>query len=168
MRTQAKKQTQKIILIIAAFFTLTSPVWGLEIQQDFYGYSPVINTPVQIPIHQTFVIERQSSFYAGPESRPFPVIYFDLGSAWLPPDVSSKLLMDLRECCAACPLYLTGYTCSLGAESQNQKLSRQRAETVAALLRSNGYKVASTEGKGVLYGSNPEGNRRVEIKLSKN
>lgn len=167
MRTQDKKQTQKIILIIGAFFTLTSPVWGLEIRQDLYSYSPVMNTPVQIQIHQTFVIERQSSFYARPESRPFPVVYFDLGSACLSPDASSKLLIELRECCAACPLYLTGYTCSLGAESQNQKLSRHRAETVAALLRKNGYKVASAEGKGMIYGSNPEGNRRVEIKLTK-
>ena len=171
MMTQAKKQTQKIFLMISAFLMLTSlvcsPVWGLEIRQDLYSYSPVINTPVQIPTHQTFVIERQQSFYALPESRPFPVVYFDLGSAWLSTDASSKLLMDLRECCAACPLYLTGYTCSLGVESQNQKLSRQRAETVASLLRGNGYTVASVEGKGMIYGSNPEGNRRVEIKLTK-
>ncbi|MDP3696203.1 MAG: OmpA family protein [Desulfocapsaceae bacterium] len=95
------------------------------------------------------------------------MVYFDLGSAWLSTDASSELLKDLRECCAACPLYLTGYTCSLGVESQNQKLSRHRAETVAALLRRNGYKVASVEGKGIIYGSNPEGNRRVEIKLTK-
>jgi hypothetical protein len=172
MITQAKKQTQKIILIIGVFFmfssSICSPVWGLEIRQDLHSYSPVINTPVQIPIHQTFVIARQPSFYARPKSRPFPIVYFDLASAWLSPDASSKLLMDLQECCTACPLYLTGYTCSFGAESQNQKLSRHRAETVAALLRRNGYKVASTEGKGVLYGSNPEGNRRVEIKLSNN
>lgn len=171
MMTEAKKQAQKIILIIGAFFMFTSsvcnPVWGLEIRQDLYSYSPVINTPVQIPIHQTFVIERQPSFYARPESRPFPVVYFDLGSTWLSPDASSKLLMGLRECCAACPLYLTGYTCSLGVESQNQKLSRHRAETVAALLRSNGYKVASAEGKGMIYGNNPENNRKVEIKLTK-
>ncbi len=167
MMPQAKKQTQKIILITGAFFMFTSPVWGLEIRQDFYGYTSAINTSVQIPNHQTFVIERQPSFYARPESHPFPVVYFDLGSAWLSPDASSKLLIDLRACCAACPLYLTGYTCSLGVESQNQKLSRHRAETVAALLRKNGYKVASAEGKGMIYGNNPENNRKVEIKLTK-
>jgi hypothetical protein len=171
MMPQTKKQTQKIILIIGAFFMFSSSicslVWGLEIRQDLYSYSPAIITPVQIPIHQTFVIERQPSFYAGPESRPLPVVYFELGSAWLSPDACSKLLMDLRECCAACPLYLTGYTCSLGVESGNQKLSRHRAETVAALLRRNGYKVASAEGKGMIYGSNPESNRMVEIKLTK-
>jgi len=171
MMLQAKNQTQKIILTIGTFFMFTSsiysPVWGLEIRQDLYSYSPVINTPVQIPIYQTFVIARQPSFYARPESRPLPVVYFDLGSAWLSPDASSKLLMDLRECCAACSLYLTGYTCSLGVESQNQKLSRHRAETVAALLRKNGYRVASAEGKGMICGVNPESNRRVEIKLTK-
>jgi hypothetical protein len=157
----------KIITISGIFLMLTTQASGVEIRQDFYCYTSAINTPVQIPIHQTFVIERQPSFYALPESRPFPVVYFDLGSAWLSPDDSNKLLMDLRECRAACPLYLTGYTCSLGVESQNQKLSRHRAETVAALLRRNGYKVASVEGKGMIYGSNPESNRRVEIKLTK-
>jgi len=148
--------------------SIYSLVWGLEIQQDLYSYSPAIVTPVQIPIHQTFVIERQPSFYARPESRPPAACgYFELGSAWLSPDASSKLLMDLREYCAACPLYLTDYTCSLGVESENQKLSRHRAETVAALLRKNGYKLASAEGKGMIYGSNPESKQMVEIKLTK-
>ncbi|MFH2124568.1 MAG: hypothetical protein ABIJ50_13940, partial [Pseudomonadota bacterium] len=124
MMPQAKKQAQKIFLIIGIFFMLTSPVFGFEIRQDLYSYSSVINTPVQIPIHQTFIIARQPSFYARPESRPFPVVYFDLGSAWLSPDASNKLLKDLQECCASCPLYLTGYTCSLGIENQNLKLSR--------------------------------------------
>ena len=167
MMTQAKKQTQKIFLIIGIFFMLTSPVFGLEIRQDLYIYSSAINTPVQIPIHQTFIIDNEPSFYARPESHPFPVAYFDLGSAWLSPYASSKILMDLRECCAACPLYLTGYTCSLGVENQNLKLSRYRAEAVATLLRKNGYKVASVEGEGMIYGSNPEKNRRVEIRLTK-
>ncbi|MBU0665263.1 MAG: hypothetical protein KJ990_12060 [Proteobacteria bacterium] len=157
----------KVILIAWTILMLTSPAWGLEIRQDLYIYSSVINTPVQISIHQTFIIDNQPSFFARPESRPFPVAYFDLGSASLSPYASSKLLMDLRECCAACPLYLTGYTCFLGVENQNLKLSRHRAETVAALLRKNGYKVASVEGKGMIYGNNPENNRRVEIRLTK-
>ena len=148
--------------------SVCSPVWGLEIRQDFYSYPPAINTPVQIPIHQTFIIAWQPSFYPRPESCPFPVVYFDLGSSRLSLDASDKLLMDLRECCAACPLYLTGYTCSIGIESQNLKLSRHRAEAVATMLRRNGYKVASAEGKGMIYGSTPESNRRVEIKLTKN
>ena len=144
-----------------------SPVWGLEIRQDFFSYPPAINTPVQIPSHQTFIIASLPSFYARPESRPFPVVYFDLGSARLSPDAGNKLLTDLRECCAGCPLYLTGYACSIGIESQNLKLSRYRAEAVAAMLRSNGFKVASAEGKGMIDSSSPESNRRVEIKLLK-
>jgi outer membrane protein OmpA-like peptidoglycan-associated protein len=172
MMNQAKKQIQKITLILGVFFMFTSsvsnPVWGLEIRQDFFSYPPAINTPVQIPIHQTFIIASLPSFYARPESRPFPVVYFDLGSAILSPDAGNKLLIDLRDCCAACPLYLTGYTCSIGIENQNLKLSRYRAEAVATMLRRNGYKVASAEGKGMIYGSTPESNRRVEIKLTKN
>ena len=172
MMTQGKKHIQKIILIIALFFMFTSsvcpPVCGLEIRQDFYSYPPVINAPVQIPFHQTFIIAALPSFYTRPESRPFPVVYFDLGSARLSPDAGNKLLMDLRKCCAACPLYLTGYTCSIGSENQNLKLSRYRAEAVATMLRRNGYKVASAKGKGMIYGSTPESNRRVEIKLGEN
>lgn len=171
MMIQDKKQIQKIILIIGVFFIITSsvchPVWGLEIRQDIYSYPPVINTPVQIPFHQTFIIAGQPSFYDRPASRPFPVVYFDLGSARLSPDAGNKLLMDLRQCCTSCPLFLTGYTCSIGSENQNLKLSRYRAEAVATMLRSNGYKVAQAEGKGIIYGSIPESNRRVEIKLTK-
>jgi len=171
MMNPAKKQSQKIILILGVFFMFTSsvwsPVWGLEIRQDFFSYPPAINTPVQIPSHQTFIIASLPSFYAEPESRPFPVVYFDLGSASLSPDAGNKLLMDLRDCCAACPLYLTGYTCSIGIESQNLKLSRCRAEAVATMLGRNGYKVVSAEGKGIIYGSTPESSRRVEIKLTK-
>ena len=170
MMTQGKKQIQKITLIVAAFFMFTSSgcgsVWGLEIRQDFYSYPPAINTPVHIPIHQTFIIAGQPSFYAEPESRPFPVVYFDLGSAKLSPDAGNKLLKDLRKCCASCPLYLTGFTCSIGSENQNLKLSRHRAESVAIMLRRNGFMVAQVEGKGMIYGSSPESNRRVEIKLT--
>ncbi len=172
MMTPAKKQIPKIILIFGVFFMFTNsvshPVWGLEIRQDFFSYPPAINTPVQIPIHQTFIIASLPSFYARPESRPFPVVYFELGSARLSPDAGNKLLMDLRECCAGCPLYLTGYTCSLGIESQNLKLSRSRAEAVATMLRRNGYKVVSVEGKGMIDSSTPESSRRVEIKLTTN
>jgi len=171
MMTQAKKQIQKTLRIVGVFFLFISsvcrPAWGLEIRQGFFSYPPAIYTPVQIPIHQTFIIASLPSFYAEPESRPFPVVYFDLGSASLSPDAGNKLLMDLRDCCAACPLYLTGYTCSIGIESQNLKLSRCRAEAVATMLGRNGYKVVSAEGKGIIYGSTPESSRRVEIKLTK-
>jgi outer membrane protein OmpA-like peptidoglycan-associated protein len=180
MMTQARRQIQKNILIIGAFFMVSisvcSPVcrsaWGLEIRQDFFSYPPAINTPVQISIHQTFIIAGRPSFYSEPEIRTLPVVYFDLGSAGLSPDAGNKLLMDLRECCASCPLYLTGYTCSIGSEKQNLQLSRNRAEAVAVLLRRNGFKVASVKGegkgKGMMYGSTPESNRRVEIKPTKN
>ena len=172
MMNQAKKQIQKTLRIAGVFFMLSGsvcrPAWGLEIRQDFFSYPPAINTAVQIPSHQTFIIASLPSFYAEPKNRPFPVVYFDLGSASLSPDAGNKLLRGLRDCCAACPLYLTGYTCSIGVESQNLKLSRSRAEAVATMLRRNGFKVALVEGKGMIDSSNPESNRRVEIKLTKN
>lgn len=166
---QAKKQNLKISLILGVFFMITCPatrsVFGMEIRQDLYSYSPAIYTPARIPLHQTFVIKQQPSFLGRPDNHPLPEVHFDLGSAWLSLDAGIKLLTDIGKCCATCPLYLTGYTCSLGAEAQNQKLSRQRADTVASLLRKNGYTVASVEGKGMLIGDTPE-NRRVEIRLT--
>jgi hypothetical protein len=176
MMTQARRQIQKNILIIGAFFMVSisvcSPVcrsaWGLEIRQDFFSYPPVINTPVQISIHQTFIIDGRLFFYPEPESRPFPVVSFDLCSARLFTDAGKQLLMDLRKCCPASPLYLTGYTCSIGSEKQNLKLSRNRAVAVAAMLRRNGFRVASAKGKGMMFGNTPESNRRVEIKPTKN
>jgi len=180
---EARRQIQKNILIVGAFFMFISSIctpvcspicslfcrsaWGLEIRQDFFSYPPAINTPVQIPLHQTFIIVGRSSFFTEPDSRPLPVVYFDLGSARLSPDAGNKLLMALRKCCLSTSLYLTGYTCSIGSEHQNLKLSRNRAEAVAALLRRNGFKVASVKGKGMIYGNTPESNRRVDIKPTK-
>jgi outer membrane protein OmpA-like peptidoglycan-associated protein len=137
------------------------------VRQDEYSYSHPEKKPVVIPQHDTFVMKAQPSFLGRPEGHPFPVAFFDLGSSSLTYEASNKLLRDLQECCLSCPLYLTGYTCSLGKEGQNQKLSRQRAEAVAALLRKNGYKVVSVEGKGMVYGSNPASHRKVEIRLSR-
>ena len=177
--TQARKKMQKPFWIIGVFFmfsiSVCNPVcrsaWGLEIRQDFYSYPPVINTPVQISIHQTFIIAGRPSFYSEREIRTFPVVSFDLGSARLFTDAGKQLLMDLRKCCPASPLYLTGYTCSIGSENQNLKLSRNRAVAVAAMLRRNGFRVASVKGegkgKGMMHGSTPESNRRVEIKPTK-
>jgi hypothetical protein len=136
------------------------------VRQDEYSYSHPEKKPVVIPQHDTFVMKAQPSFLGRPEGHPFPVAYFDLGSASLSYEASNKLLRDLQECCLSCPLYLSGYTCSLGKESHNKKLSKQRAEAVAVLLRKNGYKVVSVKGKGVVYGSNPESHRKVEIRLS--
>ncbi|MBV5328080.1 MAG: hypothetical protein JZU65_10645, partial [Chlorobium sp.] len=87
----------KIITIASMFLMFATQSWGVEIRQYLYSYTSTLNTPVQIPIHQTFVIERHPSFYPRPECRPFPVVYFDLGSAWLSPDAGSKLMMDLGE-----------------------------------------------------------------------
>ncbi len=99
MMNQDKKQIQKNLRIAEVFFMLSGsvcrPVWGLEIRQDFFSYPPAINTPIQMPIHQTFIIASLPSFYVEPKSGPFPVVYFDLGRASLSPDAGNKLLRDL-------------------------------------------------------------------------
>ena len=70
------------------------------------------------------------------------------------------------------PLVITGYTCRVGDDFHNQTLSRQRAETVARVLRTNGFQVATVRGKGSLdpITNDPSQlyrNRRVEISINR-
>jgi len=65
---------------------------------------------------------------------------------------------------------ITGYTCELGTDKLNQALSQKRAQTVAKILRNNGYSTIKAQGQGA---QNPitrvpqefYKNRRVEIEI---
>lgn len=97
-----------------------------------------------------------------------PVVHFQLGSADLSLSEQDALLAALIRCAIApdTGLIVTGYTCSLGKEDRNRVLSQERAEQVAALLRTNGYTVSKVEGQGSyspLPGTELASNRRVEL-----
>ena len=102
------------------------------------------------------------------------VAHFQLGSSVLSPAEKKSILraVSKKKIDRHTPLVITGYTCRLGADFHNQTLSRQRAETVARVLRTNGFQVATVQGKGSLdpITNDPQRlyrNRRVEISISR-
>ena len=60
---------------------------------------------------------------------------------------------------------VTGYTCSIGKDAYNEKLSYRRANSVAANLVELGVRVGRVEGKGKCCqkSENKKLNRRVEV-----
>ena len=102
------------------------------------------------------------------------VAHFQLGSSVLTPAEKESILRAVSKgkINMHTPLVITGYTCRLGADSHNQRLSRQRAEAVARVLRTNGFQVATVRGKGSLdpITNDPSQlyrNRRVEISINR-
>jgi flagellar motor protein MotB len=98
-----------------------------------------------------------------------PMVHFQLGSAELSEIGQESLLAALTRCAIApdTRLILIGHTCSLGSDDRNRVLSRERAEQVAAALRTHGYTVSKVEGQGS-YSPIPgnehlASNRRVEL-----
>jgi len=60
---------------------------------------------------------------------------------------------------------LKGYTCTIGTDDYNEKLSIRRANYVAGIMKSNGFNVVTVEGKGKCcpVSTDKRLNRRVEI-----
>lgn len=60
---------------------------------------------------------------------------------------------------------LKGYTCTIGTDDYNERLSIRRANHVAGIMKSNGFNVVTVEGKGKCCPVSTEKrlNRRVEI-----
>lgn len=91
---------------------------------------------------------------------------------------SQERLLEFATSLMICPYFdiqVSGHTDSTGGETQNRRLSRQRAESVAAFLRSLGVdgERLSTRGAGssdpLADNSTPEGralNRRIEFTLA--
>ena len=161
-----------IIFAIAAVLPVPLLAKTLDIYQEPYTFRMNVTRDITC---NTFVIAEERSEKRLPTiSCRLSLVYFALGSSTISPAASTSILSDLRRCSIKQedPLRVTGYTCSLGPERLNQELARQRAETVATLLRCSGFTVAEAKGAGSKdpITSDPREvfiNRRVEIDLLK-
>lgn len=88
------------------------------------------------------VIPLQSTKAAN--TRKALTVIFGLNLANL--DKSARQLMD--QVPAGARVNVTGYTCSIGSDDYNGKLSLRRAEVVATYLRSRGVTINAIDGKG--------------------
>lgn len=94
-------------------------------------------------------------------------ILFDLNSFKLTDSEQDHLDRIARESTEV--VSITGYTCNIGSDSYNLRLSERRAMTVANYLKEKGLSVGSIEGKGKCCPVSEEKrlNRRVELTLKK-
>ena len=150
------KNIDSLLIPLLGVVLLTQPVYGreLEILQKNYRF----NMPVtQSIVEQIFVITGVAKLGAeqsGVEKTVFApgriMVHFPFGKHTLSPAQKESLLNEMSDgkIGTDTPLDIKGYTCLLGPEQYNQKLSLQRAEAVAHFLRVQGFSVEKIQGKG--------------------
>jgi len=167
-----------ICMLLTTLLLHPSLFWAREIRQEPFLF---IDQMVRYPVQGTFIItgatrrnELACLHAVGKDqaSCQLPVVPFKLGSMELASTESDRLLTGLQRCLItpATGLIVIGHACVLGQESRNVVLSRQRAESVAAALRSRGYTVTEVHGVGSRHPiAGPEHlelNRRVEVAVN--
>jgi len=168
-----------ICMLLTILLLHPSLFWAREIRQEPFSF---IGQTVRYPVQDTFIAtgairrhELACQHAAGKDqaSCQLPVVPFKFDSAELTPAESDRLLTGLQSCMVthATELIVTGHACVLGQKSHNVALSRQRAESVAAALRSRGYTVMEMHGVGSRHPLTGSGhlelNRRVEVAINK-
>jgi outer membrane protein OmpA-like peptidoglycan-associated protein len=103
-----------------------------------------------------------------PQAQPSVFhVYFAEGSATLTPE--ARQIVEAAAAAAKAappgPVQVVGYTDTTGSAALNQRLSRQRAQTVANLLVQDGVPQGQIQvsGAGEQPGPNPAESRRVEV-----
>ena len=161
-----------ILLAVCLFMVVASQASALVIRQETTQFSA---GTVRFPVSNTFVVtnavNRNKRACSGgtiggspvpkdvsalPVDAPschMPVAHFSLGNSDLSPRKIDLLLAGMKQCQIVpdTPLHIIGHTCKLGKDRDNQVLSQQRAENVAAVLRANGYRVAEVKGVGAQH-----------------
>jgi hypothetical protein len=135
------------------------------IAQDCLGSRLVAKKPVSLSAFIGQDVSPPQTTKAVNIRKPMTVI-FGLNLAYL--DDSARQLMD--QVPVGARVNVTGYTCSIGSEDYNDKLSLRRAEVVASYLRSRGVTVNAIDGKGEccpVSTTDLSQNRRVLIKEEK-
>ena len=92
-------------------------------------------------------------------------VLFAFDSAQLSRHESNRLIELLKGLPTTSTFDLKGYTCLIGTNAYNEKLSIRRAEHVADILRANRLKVGTVEGRGKYcpVSNDKQLNRRVVI-----
>ena len=167
-----------ICMLLTALLLHPSLFWASEIRQQPFSF---IGQTVRYPVQDTFIVTSsirrnelacQHAVGKNQASCQLPAVSFQLGSVELASTESDRLMTSLKRCMVtpATGLIVTGHACVLGQESRNMTLSRQRADSVAAALRSRGYTVTEVHGAGSrqpIAGSGHLGlHRRVEVAVN--
>ena len=92
-------------------------------------------------------------------------VHFQFDSSNLSRLEQSKLEKLSNEIPAEKPVHVTGFTCSIGSDEYNRKLSFRRAQAVATVLKAKGVNISTMEGSGKCcpVSQDKQLNRRVEI-----
>ena len=107
-----------------------------------------------------------------PAAKPEAELRCPIGTAYFDFDRSSLVAQEmthLEQLVKLIPpeksVAVTGYTCSIGKDAYNEKLSYRRANSVASYLVELGVRVGRVEGKGKCCqkSENKKLNRRVEV-----
>ena len=166
-----------IPILIAVLVLSVSPLMAREIRQERFS---LLSEIVQVTDRETFILtstpnHRQPACEErtakAKDGCVLPVVHFQLGSTELSQTEQESLLAALAQCNIApeAGLIVTGHTCSLGTEDRNLILSRERAEGVAAVLRTHGYIISAVKAMGSrqpIHGNNLlANNRRVELAI---
>ena len=163
-------KTKDKIMILALATILLTPTRpeSMEVRQEMYRFRMTMTRDVT---STTFVISDHPKLKKiKAVSISLPLVHFELGSAVLSSAAAETILFNLKQqgIASRIPLRVTGHTCELGSEKQNQNLSLKRAKTVADFLSDHGFMAVTVQGKGA---KNPitnnvqefYKNRRVEI-----
>ena len=95
----------------------------------------------------------------------FGTVHFQFDSSSLSQFEQGNLEKISRDVPAGNAVDVTGYTCTIGTDDYNKKLSFSRAEAVATVLKAKGVHIGTIEGKGKCCpaSQDKQQNRRVEI-----
>lgn len=99
------------------------------------------------------------------------IILFGFNEKYLTPDQEGEILRVVdRIRKSGGEVKVFGHTCDLGEKDRNDRISRGRAQSVAAILKEHGVAVAEVVGKGSCCPRSTDRrlNRRVEILVMKN
>ncbi len=124
--------------------------------------SPVATQPVSAPIDVTASAPKKEQ---AATMKLIGTVNFRFDSSSLSQADQGKLDKLSKEIPAGSTVDVSGYTCTIGTDDYNKKLSFRRAEAVASALKAKGVNIGIIEGRGKCCPASQDKrqNRRVEI-----